>query len=177
MRLRPAAGHGFARAAITLQFNQFDDIGAIVAAMTGLNAEALPGYRGMGPVRFGNDAYRQVQNDVFGAGVLAAMHVFFDERLAWHGDAALFARLESLGREAAARHDRPDAGPWELHGARRVHTFSAVMCRAACDRLGLYAEHLDPASGEHWGNYVQTYSMVGLIGCAIRLSLPWDEAF
>jgi GH15 family glucan-1,4-alpha-glucosidase len=48
---------------------------------------------------------------------------------------------------------------------------------AARNRLGLYAEHLDPASGEHWGNYVQTYSMVGLIGCAIRLSLPWDEAF
>ena len=42
---------------------------------------------------------------------------------------------------------------------------------------GLLAEHLDPASGEAWGNFVQTYSMVGLINAAIRLSVPWDDAF
>ena len=42
---------------------------------------------------------------------------------------------------------------------------------------GLLAEHLDLKSGELWGNFPQTYSMVGLIASAIRLSLPWDEAF
>jgi GH15 family glucan-1,4-alpha-glucosidase len=45
------------------------------------------------------------------------------------------------------------------------------------NRHGLLAEHLDAATGEQWGNFVQTYSMVGLITSAIRLSLPWDEAF
>lgn len=30
---------------------------------------------------------------------------------------------------------------------------------------------------EPWGNYVQTDSMVGLIAAAIRLSMPWDDAF
>jgi GH15 family glucan-1,4-alpha-glucosidase len=283
-----------------------------VAALTETVAPSLPGYRGMGPVRVGNDAYLQVQHDVYGSAVLAATHVFFDERLDKHGEAALFHRLESLGRRAIAVHDQPDAGLWELRGSTRVHTFSAVMCWAACDRLarianrlglpgqtatwreeaakiqrfvqercwsearqayvatadgheldaslllladlgfvdggdprfastllaierelrrgdflfryvekddfgrpenafvvctfwhvnalvhagrreearmlferllaarnrlGLYAEHLDPATGEHWGNFVQTYSMVGLIGAAIRLSTPWDEAF
>ena len=49
-----------------------------------------------------------------------------------------------------------------------------LACR---NRHGLLAEHLDPATGEHWGNFVQTYSMVGLITSAIRLSVPWDEAF
>ena len=273
---------------------------------------ALPGYRGMGPVRVGNDAWRQVQHDVYGAAVLAATHVFFDARLTHGGDAALFARLETLGARAVAAHDQPDAGLWELRGSARVHTFSSVMCWAACDRLariaarlglperaahwrgeadrirafvlahgwnaelgtfvataggreldaslllltelnfvaaddpryvatvnaierdlvrggflfryveaddfgaprnafvvcsfwlvdalaaigrrddaralferllacrnrhGLFAEHLDPATGEAWGNFVQTYSMVGLINSAIRLSIPWDEAF
>jgi GH15 family glucan-1,4-alpha-glucosidase len=42
---------------------------------------------------------------------------------------------------------------------------------------GLLAEHIDPVTGEMWGNYVQTYSMVGLINAAIRLSISWDQAF
>jgi len=42
---------------------------------------------------------------------------------------------------------------------------------------GLLAEHIDPQSGEPWGNFVQTYSMVGLINAAIRLSRRWDTAF
>jgi GH15 family glucan-1,4-alpha-glucosidase len=48
---------------------------------------------------------------------------------------------------------------------------------AARNRHGLLAEHLDAATREPWGNFVQTYSMVGIIDCAIRLSIPWDDAF
>lgn len=272
----------------------------------------LSGYRGMGPVRVGNLAYRQVQHDVYGSAILAATHIFFDLRLVRSGDEALFHRLEPLGEQAIRYYDQPDAGLWELRGSARVHTFSAVMCWAACDRLmriatklglttraaywqdharkihdticrrawnaarnafastfdgdamdaslllladvgflnaadprfastvnavekelrrgdfifryvekddfgepenaflvctfwyvdalsalgrrdearalflkllacrnkhGLLAEHIDPRSGEQWGNFVQTYSMVGLISAAIRLSIRWDQAF
>lgn len=42
---------------------------------------------------------------------------------------------------------------------------------------GLQAEHIDPVTGESWGNFPQTYCMVGLINAAIRLSVRWDEAF
>ncbi len=45
------------------------------------------------------------------------------------------------------------------------------------NRHGLFAEHLDVRTGEQWGNFVQTYSMVGLINAAIRLSERWDHAF
>jgi GH15 family glucan-1,4-alpha-glucosidase len=273
---------------------------------------ALPGYRGMGPVRVGNQAYKQVQHDVYGSAILAATHIFFDQRLTRRGDEGLFRRLEPLGELAAKNFDQPDAGLWELRGSARVHTFSAVMCWAACDRLariadhlgladraghwrsradnmhriiaarawnaqrnafastfdgdamdasllllaelgfldtadprftatvdavatdlkrgdyifryierddfgepenaflvctfwyinalaaigrrdearalfekllasrnrhGLLAEHIDTRSGELWGNFVQTYSMVGLINSAIRLSMRWDQAF
>jgi GH15 family glucan-1,4-alpha-glucosidase len=281
------------------------------AVLTERVVDSLPGYRGMGPVRVGNDAFRQVQHDVYGSAILAATHRFFDQRLAAQGNEALFERLESLGRRAVAVFDQPDAGLWELRGRKSVHTFSSVMCWAACDRLariatrlqlprhaaawradaqriarfvhercysekrgsfvatvdgdtldaslllladlnflsaadprfagtvgaierelkrgdfvfryvdsddfgvpenafvvcsfwhvnalaalgrrdearerferllgrrnrhGLLSEHLDPATGEAWGNYVQTYSMVGLIRSAIRLSVPWDQA-
>jgi len=274
--------------------------------------DSLPGYRGMGPVRVGNQAYRQVQHDVYGAAILAATHVFFDRRLVRRGDEVLFRRLETLGDHAARLFDQPDAGLWELRGKPRVHTFSSVMCWAGCERLariathlglaeraaywadqaarihrvidqrcwsaargsfvatmdgdtldasllrlnelgfladddprfagtvvaierelrrgdfifryveqddfgtpenaflvctfwyinalaaigrrdearalfenvltccnrqGLLAEHVDPRTREQWGNFVQTYSMVGLIGSAIRLSRRWDQAF
>ncbi len=273
---------------------------------------ALAGYRGMGPVRIGNLAYKQVQHDVYGSAILSAAHIFFDQRLTRRGDEALFHRLETLGEQARRCHDQPDAGLWELRGSARVHTFSAVMCWVACDRLariarqlqlvgrssywqehadhihvtisqrgwspsrgafvstfegdamdasllllvevgflaesdprfeatvsavahdlrrgdfifryvetddfgepenaflvctfwyvnalatlgrrdearalfekllacrnqhGLLAEHIDLRSGEQWGNFVQTYSMVGLINAAIRLSIRWDQAF
>jgi GH15 family glucan-1,4-alpha-glucosidase len=274
--------------------------------------DSLPGYRGMGPVRVGNEAYRQVQHDVYGSAILAATHVFFDRRLIRHDDEVLFQRLEALGERAAQVFDQPDAGIWEIRGTARVHTFSSVICWAGCDRLariatqlgladraehwrahaarihevvsarcwnadrgtfvstmdgdaldasllllnevgflaaddprfvatvdaigrdlrrgeflqryieaddfgrhdnaflictfwyidalaalgrrrearalfslvlscrnrhGLLAEDIDPVTREQWGNFVQTYSMVGLISSAIRLSIPWDQAF
>jgi GH15 family glucan-1,4-alpha-glucosidase len=103
---------------------------------------ALAGYRGMGPVRVGNLAYRQVQHDVYGSAILAATHIFFDRRLTRRGDEALFRRLEPLGEQAMHCYDQPDAGLWELRGSAHVHTFSAVMCWAGCDRLARIADRL-----------------------------------
>lgn len=277
-----------------------------------LEIPSLPGYRGMGPVRVGNAAYTQIQNDVYGSAVLAGTHVFFDRRLLLAGNRELFDYFEQLGQHAARLWDRPDAGLWELRGSARVHTFSSVMCWVACDRLakiaqqlalpdralywrgfaqrihagicerawspklggfsatldgdgvdasmlllaelgfldardprfagtvavvekelrrgdfvfryseaddfgvpqnafvvctgwyidalaalgrkeeardlfekllacrnphGLLPEHIDPKTRELWGNFPQTYSMVALINCATRLSIPWDQAF
>lgn len=106
-------------------------------------ATALSGYRGQGPVRIGNDAWRQVQHDVYGSVVLAATHAFFDQRLTRPGDLALYQRLTPLGMRAAELYDQPDAGIWEYRRRTEVHTYSAVMCWAACDRLGRIARRLD----------------------------------
>ncbi|MET0264486.1 MAG: glycoside hydrolase family 15 protein [Duganella sp.] len=45
----------------------------------------------------------------------------------------------------------------------------------ARNHLGLLSEDTHPVTGEMWGNFPQTYSMVGLINCAMRLSAPWDS--
>ena len=70
--------------------------------------DSLVGYRAMGPVRVGNDAYKQVQNDGYGSVVLACAQMFFDQRLYRKGDTALFQRLEKLGAQAARRWNRPE---------------------------------------------------------------------
>ena len=61
-------------------------------------------------------------------------------------------------------------------GATRRARSSRRRSRGAT-RLGLLSEDVNPATGELWGNFPQTYSMVGLINSATRLSIPWDQAF
>ncbi|WP_067218443.1 glycoside hydrolase family 15 protein [Stappia indica] len=99
----------------------------------------LPGYRGMGPVRVGNQAYEHFQHDVYGNIVLGASQAFFDKRLLRQPGVDDFERLEVIGERAFAMHDQPDAGLWELRTRARVHTSSSLMCWAACDRLAKIA--------------------------------------
>jgi GH15 family glucan-1,4-alpha-glucosidase len=111
-------------------------------AMDEVIVPRLKGYRGDGPVRVGNAAVAQVQNDTFGSIILAAMPMFFDRRLPRPGDAGLFHLLEGLGVQAARLAFEPDAGIWEYRGRTNVHTHSAAMCWAGCNRLGAIAAHL-----------------------------------
>ena len=105
-------------------------------------AEALAGYRGMGPVRVGNAAYTQVQHDAYGQIVLSNTQAFFDERLLRKATEEDFHSLEKVGELAWERHDQPDAGLWEFRTRTGVHTYSSVMSWAACDRLGNIASEL-----------------------------------
>ncbi len=116
--------------------------------------DSLAGYRGMGPVRRGNLAWVQKQHDVYGSVVLASAQLFFDQRLENPGDLSTFQRLEPLGERALALHDQPDAGLWEFRGRAHVHTYSSVMCWAACDRLAKIAVQLglDERAGYWRGN-------------------------
>ncbi|RZU99679.1 glycoside hydrolase family 15 protein [Spiribacter vilamensis] len=121
------------------------------------SADALGGYRGMGPVRVGNAAYHQVQHDVYGTVILAATQAFFDERLERPGDQSLYQRLCALGEEAVRHYDQPDAGIWEYRGRARVHTYSAMMCWAACDRLRRIAGRLGlDADAAYWAEHAAT---------------------
>lgn len=105
-------------------------------------AAHLAGYRGMGPVRVGNAAYFQVQHDCYGQIVMPTAQAFFDRRLLRMADEHDFASLEKVGEMAWKMHDKPDAGLWEFRTRQEVHTYSAVMCWAACDRLANVAAHL-----------------------------------
>jgi GH15 family glucan-1,4-alpha-glucosidase len=121
-------------------------------------AKGLKGYRGNGPVRFGNAAAGQVQHDTYGSIILAATPMFFDRRLPRPGDAGLFNLLETLGADAARLAFEPDAGIWEYRGRSRVHTHSAAMCWAGCNRLGAIATHL--GFGEHAAHWTNTANRI-----------------
>ncbi|MGI9343417.1 MAG: glycoside hydrolase family 15 protein [Gammaproteobacteria bacterium] len=139
------------------------------ADLTERQVESLPGYRGMGPVRVGNQAFEQTQNDVYGAVVLAATQYFFDHRVPDPGTVENFKRLEELGAKAAQLFDQPDAGLWEYRGRERVHTFSSVMCWAACDHLAKISKRFDLEERTlHWQ---KTADHIHGVIC----SNAWDE--
>lgn len=103
---------------------------------------SVEGYRGMKPVRVGNQAREHLQHDVYGQIVLPLVQSFYDQRLLLPGSLDDFHALEKVGERAFAMHDQVDAGLWEFRTIARVHTYSSVMCWAACDRLAKAAVHL-----------------------------------
>lgn len=112
------------------------------AALPERIAESLPGYRGMGPVRVGNQAHEHLQHDAYGQIILSSVQAFFDQRLLRPAGLADFEALEKVGERAWALHDQPDAGLWEFRTRARIHTYSALMSWAACDRLANAADAL-----------------------------------
>ncbi|MFU8821617.1 MAG: glycoside hydrolase family 15 protein [Gammaproteobacteria bacterium] len=139
------------------------------AELTETIVEHLPGYRGMGPVRVGNQAFEQVQNDVYGAVVLASAQVFFDRRLTTAAGPEQLEMLEQIGRRAVELFDKPDAGIWEYRGRARVHTFSSIMCWAACDRLARISEHL--GDGTRATGWREAADRIHAVIC----TRAWDE--
>jgi alpha,alpha-trehalase len=91
----------------------------------------LHGYQGAKPVRIGNGAYRQRQNDVWGS-VLDSLYLHAKSR-DWLDD-----RVWKMARqqvEQALEHGRePDHGIWEIRGERKHFTSSKMMCWVAADR-------------------------------------------
>ncbi len=91
----------------------------------------LHGYQGARPVRIGNAAYAQRQNDVWGA-VLDSLYLHTQSQ-DWLDDRVW--RLARRQVEQALAHWRePDHGIWEVRGEPRHFTSSKLMCWVAADR-------------------------------------------
>ncbi len=106
------------------------------------DATKLSGYHGMGPVRVGNAAAAQRQNDVFGSVILSSAQLFWDARVKTVGSAELYRRLCPIGEAALENAQVPDAGVWEYRNRSGVHTYSAAMCWAAAHRLAMIAQRV-----------------------------------
>lgn len=133
-------------------------------------APDLAGFQGMGPVRVGNEATEQIQHDSYGSIILAASHMFLDNRLPSRGDVELYRRLEPLARQASRLVMEPDAGMWEYRGRKRVHTHSAAMCWVACDRMHRIARRLNLSElAAEWRSIADDLK-------ALILAKAWNES-
>ena len=96
----------------------------------------LSGYAGARPVRIGNGAFDQRQNDVFGA-VLDSilLHTRRSERL----PRRIWPVVEAQATCAAKVWTNPDQGIWEARGAPQHYVSSKLMCWVAMDRAAKLA--------------------------------------
>jgi GH15 family glucan-1,4-alpha-glucosidase len=91
----------------------------------------LHGYGGARPVRIGNGAYRQRQNDVYGA-VLDS--VYLHTKMGGHIPQRLWPLLQDQVRGAIGVWNQPDQGIWEARGEPKHYVSSKLMCWVAVDR-------------------------------------------
>jgi alpha,alpha-trehalase len=99
--------------------------------LTETTRDELSGYAGARPVRVGNGAFDQRQNDVFGA-VLDSilLHTRRSERL----PRRLWPIVEAQAKCAQSVWQQPDQGIWEARGAPQHYVSSKLMCWVAMDR-------------------------------------------
>jgi GH15 family glucan-1,4-alpha-glucosidase len=110
--------------------------------------DVLKGYEGARPVRIGNGAYNQRQNDVFGA-VLDSVYLHAKQRD--HIPERLWPVLADQVKCAAAAWREPDQGIWEARGEPRHYVSSKLMCWVAMDRGARLAERRgETERAEEW---------------------------
>jgi GH15 family glucan-1,4-alpha-glucosidase len=105
--------------------------------LTEVLLDHLSGYAGARPVRVGNGAFNQRQNDVYGA-VLDA--ILLHSRRSQRLPRRLWPIVETQARCATAVWDRPDQGIWEARGKPQHYVSSKLMCWVALDRAAKLAE-------------------------------------
>jgi GH15 family glucan-1,4-alpha-glucosidase len=116
--------------------------------LTESTRDDLTGYAGAKPVRIGNGAFDQRQNDVFGAALDSILlHTRRSQRL----PRQLWPIVQSQAECATRVWREPDQGIWEARGAPQHYVSSKLMCWVALDRAAQLAEiRGDPDSREKW---------------------------
>jgi GH15 family glucan-1,4-alpha-glucosidase len=116
--------------------------------LTETTREELTGYAGARPVRIGNGAFDQRQNDVFGAALDSILlHTRHSQRL----PRQLWPIVQSQAECATNIWREPDQGIWEARGAPQHYVSSKLMCWVALDRAAKLGEiRGDPQAQATW---------------------------
>ncbi len=108
----------------------------------------LEGYRGSKPVRIGNDAYNQLQLDIYGE-MMDSVYLYnkYGSPISYD----LWRELRRLINWACDHADKKDAGIWEVRGGHQHFVYSKLMCWVALDRaLRLAEKRSFPADRSRW---------------------------
>jgi alpha,alpha-trehalase len=105
--------------------------------LTETTRDELSGYEGAHPVRIGNGAFDQRQNDVYGA-VLDS--ILLHTRRSQHLPRRLWPLVQSQAERAIATWREPDQGIWEARGKPQHYVSSKLMGWVALDRAAKLAE-------------------------------------
>lgn len=131
-----------------------------IQIMYGINGEKdltektldhLSGYKNSSPVRTGNAAYHQKQNDIYGI----LMNVIYQQFVNFTSDIddseSLWTITKGIVHIVHVNWEKPDKGIWEFRTEERHFTFSKLLCWVAVDRAIKIAEIIgNTAKNERW---------------------------
>ena len=115
--------------------------------LTEKTLDHLGGYEDAKPVRIGNGAFSQRQNDVYGA---LLDSVYIHTKVQDHFPSRLWEALCTQVESAAAVWSEPDQGIWEARGEPKHYVSSKLMCWVALDRGARLAHRLGDDRRERW---------------------------
>ena len=119
--------------------------------LTEATLEHLSGYENSKPVRIGNAAFQQRQNDIYGI----LMDVIHTQIEGFQNEVENLEELWSITKGivwvVAAHWEEPDKGIWEFRSEDRHFTFSKMLCWVAIDRAIKIAKKLNkPHNVDKW---------------------------
>ncbi len=163
MVIRVIAGLGHAKSARKfLQFiiDTIPDKDEKIQIMYGINGEKeltektlkhLEGYEGSKPVRVGNAAFTQKQNDIYGILMEVIYHQFVKFETSLENSEALWTIVQGIVKIVDQHWREPDKGIWELRTEDKHFTFSKLLCWVAVDRAVKIAEVISNTRNlDHW---------------------------
>lgn len=106
----------------------------------------LEGYLGNQPVRIGNSAYFQIQNDVYGQVLVGLLPLFIDKRLSFSQKMHYKPLVDRLLNWIEKTFYEPDAGLWEFRNVKQVHTYTLLFHWAgskAAAKIGVVMNDMD----------------------------------
>lgn len=103
----------------------------------------LEGYKGSKPVRIGNAAYQQVQNDMYGILMDVIYNLIEAHPLDTENGEKLWGITKGIVWIVEQHWQEPDKGIWEFRSENKHFTFSKVLCWTAIDRALKVAELLN----------------------------------
>jgi len=111
--------------------------------LTEIELDHLSGYQNSRPVRVGNDAYNQKQNDSYGylMDVIYQYYRYFPGTLDEIED--IFEVVKNIVKTVIDNWQEPDNGIWEIRGEKKHFVFSKMMCWVAMDRAVSIAKLLN----------------------------------
>jgi len=102
----------------------------------------LEGYLGNQPVRVGNKAYEQIQNDVYGQVLVGLLPLFIDKRLSFPARTSYKFLADRLLFWIEKTMDEPDAGLWEFRNVTQVHTYTLLFHWAGAKAVSKLAKNV-----------------------------------
>lgn len=102
--------------------------------LTEVILDHLSGYENSAPVRVGNAAYEQKQNDIYGILVDVIYQHFSLYDITLQNSEELWTIVRSIVKIVADNWEKPDRGIWEIRNEQKHFTFSKVLCWVAIDR-------------------------------------------